>query len=163
MGIRDAQTGSVAMIERFGGIANLDPHFHSVLPDRLFVSAPDGPMGFVPLPPPTDQDIQDLTTRLAKRLGDIARKRFEQAEDQPPWPGDEQPRVYRPCPSRWARPPQARPFRGFAWETGPPRACPGKRHRPRSSPPRGAAPIQRLRAPRTAGAAAFRAPLPPGR
>ncbi len=119
MGIRDAQTGSVAMIERFGGIANLDPHFHSVLPDRLFVSAPDGPMGFVPLPPPTDQDIQDLTTRLAKRLGDIARKRFEQAEDQPPWPGDEQAPVYRPCPSRWARPPQARPFRGFAWETGP--------------------------------------------
>ncbi len=94
LGIRDGETGSVTMIQRFGGIANLNPHFHSVLPDGLFVPAPDGPMGFVPLPPPTDQDIQDLTTRLAKRLGDIARKRFEQAEDQPPWPGDEQAHVH---------------------------------------------------------------------
>ena len=89
LGLRHGQTGAVTMIQRFGGIANLNPHFHSVLPDGLFVPSPDGPMTFFLLPPPTDHDIQDLTTRLAKRLGDIARKRFEQVQDQPPWPDDQ--------------------------------------------------------------------------
>jgi len=72
-------------IQRFGGILNLNPHFHAVVPDGLFVPAsPDdtsGSLVFVPLPPPTDKEFADLAVKLADRLGALARRRFKQAED----------------------------------------------------------------------------------
>ena len=88
-GIPDGQPGAVTFIQRFGGILNLNPHFHSLLLDGLFVQGPDERLVFKPLPPPTDEDIQQLTERLAERLGALARRRMEQAEIDPPWDQDD--------------------------------------------------------------------------
>jgi len=63
-------------LQRFGGIANLNPHFHSILPDGLFTRCPL----------PIDGDIQMICARLATRLGRIAEQKIEQ--DQPPCPDD---------------------------------------------------------------------------
>lgn len=68
-GIRDGLTGSVTFVQRFGGALNLNPHFHSVLPDGLFVpSQPDGTLAFVPLPEPTSGDIEALLLKIAGRI-----------------------------------------------------------------------------------------------
>ena len=88
-GIPEGQPGAVTFIQRFGGILNLNPHFHSLLLDGLFVQGPDEQLVFKPLPPPTDEDIQQLTERLAERLGALARRRMEQAEIDPPWDQDD--------------------------------------------------------------------------
>jgi hypothetical protein len=67
-GIRAGRTGAVTFIQRFGGALNLAPHFHSLLPDGLFVPGPEGRLAFAPLPPPSDQEIAELTARIASRL-----------------------------------------------------------------------------------------------
>jgi hypothetical protein len=95
LGLRDGRTGAVACLQRFGGILNLNPHIHALLPDGLFVpgpspdanTAPTDPgvncgLVFVPLPPPTDTEFADLAVKLAARLGALARRRFQQAEDE---------------------------------------------------------------------------------
>ena len=88
-GIADGQPGAVTFIQRFGGILNLNPHFHSLLLDGLFVQEQDEQLVFKPLPPPTDEDILRLTARLAERLGAMARRRMVQAELDPPWDQDD--------------------------------------------------------------------------
>ena len=88
-GIPNGQPGAVTFIQRFGGILNLNPHFHSLLLDGLFTEGPAGRLVFKPLPSPTDEDIQCLTERLAERLGALARRRMEQAELDPPWDQDD--------------------------------------------------------------------------
>jgi len=42
----------------------------------------DGPRVFQPVPAPTDRDIEALVLRLVKRLGKLARRRFEQASEE---------------------------------------------------------------------------------
>jgi hypothetical protein len=96
LGIADGQTGAVTFVQRMGGALNLNPHAHSLLPDGLWVSGPEGgacrsvdphfadghpadyPSGdrlvFVQLPPPTDAEIQQLTERVARRLVKVARR-----------------------------------------------------------------------------------------
>ena len=88
-GITDGQPGAVTFIQRFGGILNLNPHFHSLLLDGLFTEGSDGRLVFTRLPSPTDEDIERLATRLAERLGTLARHRMKQAELDPPWDQDD--------------------------------------------------------------------------
>lgn len=81
LGLADGQIGSVTFLQRFGGILNLNPHVHCLLPDGLFVPGTAQRLVFAPLPPPTDEDITYLTARLASRLSAIARCRLEQDEE----------------------------------------------------------------------------------
>jgi hypothetical protein len=80
------EAGSVTFTQRFGGILNLNPHFHCILPDGLFVPGLADSVTFEPLPPPTDEDIVRLTERLSRRLGEIARRRLARDEDLEPDP-----------------------------------------------------------------------------
>ncbi len=59
---------SVTVIQRFGGALNLNPHFHTLVPDGVFLEAPDGSVRFHRLPPPTDQEVAALLTTLVARL-----------------------------------------------------------------------------------------------
>lgn len=73
LGIRDGQTGSVSFLQRFGGAMNLNPHAHCILPDGLFVPTladTNAPLRFVPLPPPTTAEVEELTRMVAGRLTD---------------------------------------------------------------------------------------------
>ena len=54
------------------GALNTNPHFHSILPDGLFVPNVDGRLSFKALPSPNDDDVANLTKLLAGRLGAIA-------------------------------------------------------------------------------------------
>ena len=84
-GLPGGETGAVTFIQRFGGILNLNPHFHTVFLDGVFVEGQDGsdgPRVFQPVPTPTDHDIEALALRLAQRLGKLARRRFEQASEE---------------------------------------------------------------------------------
>jgi len=87
LGIRGGQAGAVVARQRFGGVCNLNPHLHVVVPDGLFVPGhdPDGTLAFEPLPPPGDPDIRRLVVRLARRLTAIAQARIDEAERQPEW------------------------------------------------------------------------------
>jgi hypothetical protein len=87
LGMRDGQTGAVTCLQRFGGILNLNPHFHTLVPDGLFVPVSPGNdasdrLVFVPLPPPTEKEFLDLAAKLAARLGALARRRFQQADEE---------------------------------------------------------------------------------
>jgi len=76
LGIAEGQTGSITFLQRFGGSLNLNPHAHCVVPDGLFVPSASGtgPLSFVPLPPPTDEDVALLTRRITRRITDLARR-----------------------------------------------------------------------------------------
>jgi len=77
-GLVGGETGSVTFIQRFGGVLNLNPHFHSLQPDGLFVpSSSSDAVEFVPLPPPTDEELTLLATRLAARLAEVARRHVD--------------------------------------------------------------------------------------
>jgi Putative transposase len=68
-GLVGARSGSVTAIQRFGGSANLNVHFHALLFDGVYTRAsPTARPRFHRLPPPTDADIGMLLTRLHRRV-----------------------------------------------------------------------------------------------
>jgi len=87
-GIMDGSCGAVTFVQRFGGALNINPHFHVLIPDGLFTTGPgEGDRaGFVPLPPPSNEDIAHLTAtvaaRLTKRLRETIGKAREFAADR---------------------------------------------------------------------------------
>jgi hypothetical protein len=91
LGIRAGQTGAVSFVQRFGGALNANPHVHAVVPDGLFVpgARPEDPLTFVPLPPPSDDDLARLTTRVVARITALAERRRAATEDLPLDPDDE--------------------------------------------------------------------------
>jgi len=84
LGLRGGEAGAITFTQRFGGILNLNPHFHSILPDGLFVPGPDGTVTFERLSAPTDGEVRRLAERLATRLGSIAQRHLEERQDQRP-------------------------------------------------------------------------------
>lgn len=68
LGIANGATGAVTFVQRFGGALNLHPHVHSLVPDGPFVPGADGAYEFMPLPAPTQDDLEALTERVARRL-----------------------------------------------------------------------------------------------
>jgi len=84
LGIRDGQTGSVSFVQRFTASLALYPHLHVLVPDGLFVpdpEEPDGPLRFVQLPPPTDDELIDFTRRLAQRLAKVVLRHLARQEE----------------------------------------------------------------------------------
>ena len=53
---------------QFGGALNLNPHFHSLLPDGLFIAGDNGQLRFQELPAPTDDEVGELLDRLVCRI-----------------------------------------------------------------------------------------------
>ena len=56
----DARCGSVTFVQRFGSALNVNPHFHVLMPDGVFVEG--GTPVFRPGPALTDEDVR----RIAK-------------------------------------------------------------------------------------------------
>lgn len=55
---------------------NLHPHVHSLIPDALFVPGGDGSLGFGDLPAPTQDELERLTERIARRLTVVAERHW---------------------------------------------------------------------------------------
>ena len=68
---------SVTMAQRYSSLLTLHPHAHSWLPDGVFVEREDGSLRFVRLPPPTDEDVVELCTRIRTRV----RRLFEHLDE----------------------------------------------------------------------------------
>jgi len=70
-----AQTGSVTFIQRFGSSLNLNLHYHTLVLDGVFTTAPGQPTRFHALPPPSDEEVAKLLARVYRRvLAWLARK-----------------------------------------------------------------------------------------
>jgi len=88
-GIQDGQTGAITFVQRFGGALNLNIHFHSITPDGLFVPTSAGDLSFVPLEPPSGEDVARLGRRVFRRLTKIATRYLAQRQDEHTDPDDE--------------------------------------------------------------------------
>ena len=65
---RDGRTGTVTVIQRFGGALNLNVHFHTLAVDGVFVREPDGSIGFVAGKAPTDEEVEALLDVIRARI-----------------------------------------------------------------------------------------------
>ena len=82
--MRKTYCGSVTFLQRAGGSINLNPHFHSLILDGVYVSsAPYEAPRFHPLPPPTDQEIARITAAIARRVEKLLVRRGLLGEQGP--------------------------------------------------------------------------------
>src|SRR5262249_52390319 len=59
-----ATRGAVTFVQRFGSSLNLNIHFHALPPDGVFARNVDGTVGFVPIAPPSDEEILAITIKI---------------------------------------------------------------------------------------------------
>jgi hypothetical protein len=76
-GVCAPRTGAVMFVQRFGGLVNLNVHFHLVVPDGVFVDDGDG-LAFAMLPVPTSADVLAILDRIVRR---VARRLAEEAKE----------------------------------------------------------------------------------
>jgi hypothetical protein len=81
-GIRGGQTGTVTVIQRFGGGLQLNVHFHTLVFDGAFSEARPGPLTFHPAPPPSNDDVAHVLASVRARVGRLLVRRYlEPADD----------------------------------------------------------------------------------
>jgi hypothetical protein len=73
-GIRDGHSGSVTVIQRFGGGLNLNVHFHTLVLDGVFFSEEET-LRFRPTPPPTDEEVGGVLAKIYMRVQRLLRRR----------------------------------------------------------------------------------------
>jgi hypothetical protein len=67
--VRKAYCGAVTFLQRSGGSINLNPHYHSLILDGVYVSSlPYECPRFTPLPPPSDEEVTRITATIARRV-----------------------------------------------------------------------------------------------
>ena len=77
------ETGAVTFLQRFGGALNLHPHFHSVLPDGLFVPVRGREeLEFEALPAPSAEEVVALTEKIARRITKRVRRLVEAEREE---------------------------------------------------------------------------------
>lgn len=83
LGIAAPMCGAVTFCQRFGSLLSLNCHFHSLLPDGVFV-ADGGNVTFAPIPAPWPDDIERITRQIARATEKlIARRMREHVPDDP--------------------------------------------------------------------------------
>lgn len=68
------KTAAVTFVQRFGGAINLNVHFHSLFLDGVFAEK-NGNLQFVPVFPPTNDEIVTLVRRMNLRIARCLEKR----------------------------------------------------------------------------------------
>jgi len=110
-GVTVPKTGAVMFVQRFGGLVNLNVHFHVVVPDGVFVD--DGEhLAFAMLPVPTSSDVLAILDRIARR---VARRlaRETRDDDDADVPPDVLAQVQAEAAATWRSPADSRePVRG---------------------------------------------------
>jgi hypothetical protein len=74
-GLRRDRSGSVTVIQRFGGGLNLNVHFHTLVFDGVFTEGEDGALHFRALPPPTDEEVGAVLATIYVRASRLLRRR----------------------------------------------------------------------------------------
>jgi hypothetical protein len=76
LGVRDARTGAVTFVQRFGSALNLNVHFHCVIPDGVWTRE-EGVARFVELPSPTNDDVAEILRRIERRVRVLLKPRLD--------------------------------------------------------------------------------------
>jgi hypothetical protein len=66
---REAATGAVTLVQRFGSALNLNIHLHMLCLDGLYAPRPDGGLRFTRVKAPEREELDDLVQRIAERVG----------------------------------------------------------------------------------------------
>jgi hypothetical protein len=80
------RTGAITLVQRFGGLVNLNVHFHLLIPDGVFTETDAGLM-FTLLPAPTGRDLLAILDRVIRRVARrLAREQPDDAaaDESPP-------------------------------------------------------------------------------
>jgi tetratricopeptide (TPR) repeat protein len=82
-GMRGGQAGAVSFIQFFGSALQVTPHFHSLVPDGVFVPR-EGCVRFEALPPPTqgEGNLWDMTRLMALVLLTLSSVAFSQETEE---------------------------------------------------------------------------------
>ena len=74
-------------MQRFGSALNLNPHFHVLMPDGVYVTGEDGVPMFVRASQLTDDDVQQVVELTAKRVVRLLQRRgvLEEGNVDPLW------------------------------------------------------------------------------
>ena len=64
----DGRYGSVSFVQRFGSALNLNPHYHVLMPDGVYVTGADGTPSFVRAPQLTDDEVQRIVETTASNV-----------------------------------------------------------------------------------------------
>jgi hypothetical protein len=120
-GLRAPRTGAVVFCQRFGGLVNLNVHYHVLVPDGVFVEDGDG-LRFEMHPVPTNADVLAILDRIVRRVARrlAADARDDDDADKPP---DVLAQVQAEAAATWRSPSDAKPtVRGAerlrAWHEG---------------------------------------------
>ena len=87
-GIPDGRTGTLTVIQRFGGGLNLNMHFHTLAFDGVFVRSPARPLEFQPALPPSDAEVEQVLGTIRRRVGRLLRRRGLEPEEDDTGPED---------------------------------------------------------------------------
>ena len=68
LGLGNGRSGSLTVIQRFGGALNINIHFHTLVLDGVFTNSANAGLQFHPLPPPTDTEVGRLLTTIRARV-----------------------------------------------------------------------------------------------
>ncbi|MEY4509270.1 MAG: hypothetical protein RLZZ450_1392, partial [Pseudomonadota bacterium] len=82
-GHRDAQTGSVTFVQRYGGGLNLNVHFHLLSLDGWFHRASDGQLTFERAATPRQSDVEGLLVAVHARVMRLLEQRGLLEPDAP--------------------------------------------------------------------------------
>ena len=72
---RQAHTGAIVAVQRFGSALNLNVHFHSLVLDGVYVPGAFGHPAFMALKPPDLDDLNLLASRIATAILGLLRRR----------------------------------------------------------------------------------------
>jgi hypothetical protein len=72
---RQARCGAVAFIQRFSDALNLDPHFHVLVLDGIYVMDGKGALVFRRVSQPTDKEVAHVAERIHRRAARLIEKR----------------------------------------------------------------------------------------
>jgi hypothetical protein len=67
-GIHDGRTGLVTVIQRSASGLNVNPHFHTLALDGVFIDGRSGTLEFHPTPAPSDDEVAKVLALIRHRL-----------------------------------------------------------------------------------------------
>ena len=76
--------GAITFVQRFGDALNLNLHYHSIVLDGIYRTDESGRSRFRALPVPDDKEVERVTRRIVRSLGDSQPSEIPVARSQVP-------------------------------------------------------------------------------
>lgn len=109
-GVINGKPGGITFIQRFASSLALNVHFHSLILDGVYEVRDDGAARFVPLPPPTDEQVAALTKKVGRSVRRALARAGKLLDDSIPsptfWPRSSPRSLPSMAPRSWGKWPQ---------------------------------------------------------